>query len=77
MSLGEIRCGFLLLLTSEAWLHPEGLGSAIGNIAGIEVLLNVLFVSVVDQTQVTWAGHDRRASTTWCVRALKLLCQND
>ena len=45
-------------------LLPESLGSAIGNIADIDVLINVLFGSVSDQTQATWASHDRRASTT-------------
>ena len=54
-------------------MHPEGLGSAIGIIAGIEILLNVFFVSVVDQTQVTRASHDWRASTTRCVRAIKII----
>ena len=72
---GNLRHGFLLCSHQKLGLHPESLGSAIGNIAGIEILLNVLFVSVVDQTQVTQASHDRRASTTRCVGHLKLLCQ--
>ena len=61
---GNLRRGFLLYSHRKLGLLPESLGSAIGNIIGIEVLMNVLFVSVSDQTQATRAGHDRRASTT-------------
>ena len=38
---GGNRRGFLLLLASEAGLHPKGLGSAIGIIAGTKILLSV------------------------------------
>ena len=64
---GNLRRGFLL--ASEAGLHPGGLGSAIGIIAGIGILLNVSLL-VADQAQVTQAIHNRRASTTRCVRAI-------
>ena len=64
MSLGEIDVGSCSCSHRKLGLHPESLGSAIGNIAGIDVLINVLFGSVSDQTQATRASHDRRASTT-------------
>ena len=37
-------------------MHPEGLGSAKGNIANIEVLINVPFVSVVDLIRLKQPG---------------------
>ena len=61
--IGGIKTWVLALLASEAGLHPEGLGSAIGIIAGIGILLDISLL-VADQTQVTRASHDRRASTT-------------
>ena len=54
--MGESKTWVLALLARKLGLHPEGLGSAKGNVADIEVLMNVPFVSVVDLIRLKQPG---------------------
>ena len=70
MIIGELRRGFLF--ASEAGLQPGGLDLTLGIIT---FSWNYVECSLLvgDQTQVTRAFHNRRASTIQCVRAFKII----
>ena len=70
---GGNKTWILALARIGSWVTPRG--SWIGNryYCRHYNLVKCSLLATADQTQVTRASHDRRASTTRCVRAIKII----